>query len=119
MSNDCLFCNLLTAGKLNLVYEDDKVVAFPDIDPKAATHILIIPREHIDSVNMSTEEHEAVLGHLFTVAKTIAAEKRISESGYRLVVNTGPHAGQSVFHVHMHLLGGQPLGHSNSDHSWE
>lgn len=105
----CLFCNLLKEKKLNLIYEDDQVVAFPDIEPASPVHILIIPRKHIASINDVVESDEPLLGHLFTVAKQLAKEHQIDQSGYRVQVNTGEHAGQTVFHLHMHLVGGEPL----------
>lgn len=112
---NCAFCDLLSQGKLNLYYEDEKVVAFPDIEPKASTHILIIPREHIPSINAITEDQETLLGHLFTIAKQLAKEQGIAHTGYRTVINTGSDAGQTVHHFHLHLMGGQPLGSMNSD----
>lgn len=108
--SDCLFCQLIKQQKLNLIYEDNQVVAFPDIEPKAKTHILIVPKKHIVSVAEAQPEDESVLGHLFLVAQKLAKEQGITESGFRTVVNTGPDADQTVFHVHMHLLGGQSLG---------
>jgi histidine triad (HIT) family protein len=106
---DCLFCQLLAEKKLDLIYEDDRVVAFPDIEPKAPIHLLLIPRKHISSVAQLEETDETILGHLFTTAKQIAADKGVTESGFRLVVNTGGHAGQTVHHIHMHLLASEPL----------
>ncbi len=105
--NDCLFCKII-AGELSSVnvFRDEQVTAFRDIHPAAPTHILIVPNKHIDSVNMLAVEDEPLLGHLFTVAKQIAAKEGIAESGYRLVTNTNAHGGQTVFHIHMHLLGG-------------
>jgi histidine triad (HIT) family protein len=108
--DSCLFCNLIEQKKLSLVYEDDQVVAFPDIEPKAPTHLLIVPKKHITSVAEANVEDEALLGHLFTVARQLAAEQGITESGFRTIVNTGPDAGQTVFHIHMHVLGGKQLG---------
>ncbi len=115
MSNDCLFCNLLADGKFNLLYEDTLAVAFVDVEPKAPVHIIIIPRQHIASVNEVEETDEAVLGHLFSVAKTIAQQKNVNNSGYRLSVNTESDAGQTVHHLHIHLLAGGKLGHMNSE----
>lgn len=94
----------------NIIYEDDLVIAFRDINPQAKEHILIIPKREIPTVNDVTPEDEAALGRLFTVARKIAAELGIAESGYRLAVNTNADAGQEVFHIHMHLLGGEKLG---------
>ena len=110
MSQDCIFCKII-AGEIpsKQVYQDDKVTAFHDINPVAPVHVLIVPNAHIPSVNAVEAEHEALLGHMFTVARKIAEELGVAESGYRLIVNTGPHAGQVVFHLHMHLLGGHRL----------
>jgi histidine triad (HIT) family protein len=93
-----------------IVYEDDLVLAFKDIAPQAPSHILIIPKKEIPTVNDVTAEDEAVLGRLFTVAAKIAKEQGIDTSGYRLMVNVNKDGGQEVFHLHMHLLGGRPLG---------
>ena len=108
--NECVFCKIIT-GEIpsTKVYQDDVVTAFRDINPAAPTHILIIPNEHIPSVNDLSVEDENRIGHLFTAAKIIADQEGISESGYRLIVNTGPDGGQEVFHLHMHLLGGHKL----------
>ena len=94
----------------DIVYEDDLVLAFKDISPQAKTHILIIPKKEIPTVNDVTTEDEQALGRLFIVAKKIAAEQGIAESGYRLIINVNEHGGQEVFHLHMHILGGEPLG---------
>ncbi len=94
----------------DILYQDERVTAFRDIDPQAPTHILIIPNKEIPTVNDVTEEDEAVLGHLFIVAKKIAEQEGIAASGYRLLVNCGSDGGQEVFHLHMHLLGGRKLG---------
>jgi histidine triad (HIT) family protein len=93
-----------------IVYEDDLVLAFKDISPQAPTHILIIPRKEIPTLNDVTAEDEAMLGHLFTVAAKIAKKQGIDASGYRVMVNVNKDGGQEVFHLHMHLLGGRPLG---------
>jgi histidine triad (HIT) family protein len=107
---DCIFCKIAKGEvKSNIIYRDDKVVAFPDINPKAPVHILVIPRKHIASVTDLTEADEALVGHLFTVANKLAKEQGISNHGYRLVVNCGPHGGQLVAHLHLHILGGRQL----------
>ena len=90
----------------NIVYQDDLVTAFRDIAPQAKTHILIIPNKLIPTVNDVTEQDEVTLGRLFTVA----AQEGIAQDGYRLIVNCNKHGGQEVFHLHMHLVGGEPLG---------
>lgn len=92
-----------------MVYKDSQCAAFKDIIPKAPIHILIVPIEHIQTVNQVDEKHEKILGHLFIAAKKIAKEHNIDKIGYRLIVNTGPNAGQVVDHLHIHLLGGKKL----------
>ncbi len=94
----------------DIVYQDDLVTAFRDIAPQAPIHILIIPNKIIPTVNDVTPADEQVLGHLFTVAAKLAQEAGIAEDGYRLIVNCNKHGGQEVFHLHMHLVGGEPLG---------
>ena len=108
MSN-CLFCKIV-AGEIpsGKVYEDELVYAFRDIAPQAPVHILVIPKEHMDSVNAVTEENSAVVGHIFTVIPKIAAAEGLS-NGYRVVSNCGPNAGQTVKHLHFHILGGHQL----------
>jgi len=110
-ANDCIFCKIVQGHiPSTKVYEDDTVTAFLDINPAAPIHILIIPKVHIDSVNDLEPDHENIVGHLFTVGKKLAQENGISESGYRLIINTGPDGGQVVYHLHLHLLGGRKLG---------
>lgn len=94
----------------DIVYRDDKVVAFRDINPMAPTHILIVPIKEIVSVRDVTEADEATLGRMLIAARKIAEQEGIAEGGYRLIINNGEHAGQEVFHLHMHLLGGHSLG---------
>jgi histidine triad (HIT) family protein len=93
----------------DLVYQDEVCFAFKDIEPKAPTHLLIVPREEFASANDVTEAREALVGHLVRVAAQLARERGLSQSGYRLVFNTGSNAGQTIFHLHLHLLGGRPL----------
>ena len=109
MSN-CVFCRI-ASGEIpaTLLYADERVVALRDLKPQAPTHLLVIPREHLASVADADVAHEALLGRLVTVAAKLAQEEGLSQSGYRLVFNHGPDAGQSVFHVHLHLLGGRPF----------
>jgi histidine triad (HIT) family protein len=92
-----------------IVYEDDRVLAFRDVEPKASTHILIVPKKDIARVSEARAEDEALLGHLLTVAAEIARKEGIDGTGYRLVINNGAHAGESVAHLHLHLLGGRPM----------
>ncbi|MBT8340474.1 MAG: histidine triad nucleotide-binding protein [Desulfatitalea sp.] len=94
----------------DIVYQDDRVTAFRDINPQAPVHILIIPNKEIPTVNDVTEADEQMLGHLFTVAKIVAEQENVDESGYRLLINCNRDANQEVFHLHMHLFGGQALG---------
>jgi histidine triad (HIT) family protein len=111
-TNDCIFCKIIQ-GEIpsTKIYEDETVTAFHDINPAAPTHILIIPQKHIPSVNALEPEDEKTVGHLFTVGRKLAEEAGISESGYRLLINTGPDSRQVVYHLHLHLLGGRKLSH--------
>ncbi len=110
MSKDCLFCRILAKEiPAKIVYEDEQAVAFEDINPQAPTHILVVPRRHIPSLNEVTTEDVPLVGHLHVVAAKLARERGIAESGYRTVVNNGRGAGQSVFHLHLHLLGGRGM----------
>jgi histidine triad (HIT) family protein len=100
----CAFCRIAGSGaSANFLFEDDRVVAFKDINPQAPTHVLVIPKDHYESIKDITDE--GLIGHLFTAAKEVA--KKLGLTDYRLVINTGPQAGQSVFHLHLHLLGGR------------
>ena len=92
------------------VYQDDRVTAFRDINPVAPTHILVVPNKVIPTLNDATEEDEAVLGHMMVVAAQLAKQEGIAEDGYRLILNCNEHGGQVVFHIHLHLVGGRPLG---------
>ncbi len=106
---DCLFCRI-AAGDIpsTKVYEDDAILAFRDINPQAPTHILVIPKAHIGSVAELTEEHAALVGHIFAVIPQIARQEGLT-GGFRVVSNCGPDAGQSVPHLHFHILGGKEL----------
>ncbi len=109
--DDCLFCKMVSGDiKPDVVYEDDEVLAFNDVNPKAPTHILVIPKEHIATVNDLDAGHAALMGKLFLAAKTIAEDKGFAGPGYRTVVNCNRQAGQSVFHLHLHLLAGRLMG---------
>jgi histidine triad (HIT) family protein len=109
-NEDCIFCKIV-AGEIPAakVFEDERAVAFRDINPQAPTHALVIPRAHVSSLNEASESDEALLGHLLRVAARVAREEGHAEAGYRTVINTGAHAGQTVFHVHVHVLGGRAL----------
>lgn len=108
MSQDCIFCKI-AAGEMGgpPLYQDEDVTAFKDINPQAPKHILIIPNKHVASVSDAAAEDQALLGKLLLTAAKIAEDEGLS--GYRLVTNTGPEAGQSVFHLHFHLLGGRRM----------
>jgi len=108
--SDCLFCKIC-AGEIpaKLAYEDDDLVAFHDISPQAPLHLLIIPRKHIASLDAASADDQALLGRLLLAAQNLAREHDVA-GGYRVVNNCGASAGQSVFHIHFHLLGGRPLG---------
>jgi len=93
-----------------ILFQDDRVTAFRDINPQAPTHILIIPNKIIATVNDIDEADEALIGHLFIVARDLAKQEGIAEDGYRLLINCGDHGHQEVYHLHMHLVGGRPLG---------
>ncbi len=111
MSEETLFSKIVNREiPAEILYQDDRVTAFRDIHPQAPTHILIVPNKIIPTVNDVSEEDEAVLGHLFVVARHLAEEEGVAEDGYRLLVNCGRNANQEVFHLHMHLLGGRQLG---------
>ena len=108
---DCLFCRILSGDiPADVIYESDAAIAFRDINPQAPTHVLIIPREHIATINDLGADDREVVGSLYLAAKDIAREEGIAETGYRTVMNCGEQAGQSVFHIHLHLLGGRRLG---------
>ncbi len=111
MSSDCLFCKIL-AGEIpaDIIYESDTAIAFRDINPQAPTHVLVIPRKHIATINDIDDEDGLLVGSLYAAAKEIAAGEGIADSGYRAVMNCNEGAGQSVFHIHLHVLGGRPMG---------
>ncbi len=108
--NDCLFCRIV-AGEVpaKIVHQDEDTVAFRDINPRAPTHVLVVPRQHIPSVNVLDPADAALVGKLFLTAREIARAEGVDRSGYRMVVNAGPDAGQSVDHIHLHVLGGRAL----------
>ncbi len=109
-SSDCLFCKIL-AGDVpaELVYESNEAIAFRDINPKAPSHVLIIPRQHIETINDLGPGDAVLVGNLFLVAQQLAKEEGIAENGYRVVMNCNADAGQTVFHLHLHMLGGRQL----------
>lgn len=110
MSNDCIICKIVSnEARATIVYRDEQVTAFRDIHPVAPIHILIVPNRHIDSVGTIAPEDEPLVGHIFSVAKRLAEQEGISKGGYRIITNTGPDGGQSVFHLHVHLIGGRRM----------
>ena len=110
MMNNCVFCKIISGqAPGQILYKDELVTAFRDIHPVAPTHVLIVPNEHIPTVNDLTAAHEGVMGRLFSVARLVAVKERIAESGYRLITNTGYDGGQVIYHIHMHLIGGQRM----------
>jgi histidine triad (HIT) family protein len=109
---DCIFCKII-AGEIpsEVVHQDDQVTAFRDINPVAPTHILIVPNKHLESPNQMTADDEVLIGHMFSVVRALAEDEGISQSGYRLIMNSGPDGNQVVKHMHLHLIGGQPMKH--------
>lgn len=110
MNPSCIFCKIAAGqAKANIVYQDEQVTAFRDIHPVAPTHVLIVPNRHIESVNHVSPEDESMLGRLVLVARKVAEAEGIAQGGYRLIVNTNADGGQTVFHLHLHLIGGQRM----------
>ena len=108
--SDCLFCRIVRKEiPASTVYEDDRLIAFNDINPQAPLHVLIIPKQHVPSLNALTPEHDALVGEMARRAAAIAAEKGYADRGFRTVFNTNADAGQTVFHIHLHLLAGRGL----------
>ncbi len=108
--SDCLFCRIVEGSlPARIVHRDEHCTAFWDIRPQAPTHLLIVPNRHLDGLDAAKEEDAALLGHLLLTAARLAQQLELGQ-GYRVVINTGREAGQSVFHLHLHLLGGRPLG---------
>jgi histidine triad (HIT) family protein len=111
MTTDCLFCKMVAGTiKPDKVHEDDEVLAFRDIHPQAPVHVLVVPKQHIATLNDLTPAQAALVGRLFLVAQQAARQSGIAESGYRIVMNCNRDAGQSVWHVHLHVLGGREMG---------
>ncbi|MFS2223988.1 purine nucleoside phosphoramidase [Pantoea sp. B65] len=111
MAEETIFSKIIRREiPATIVYQDELVTAFRDIAPKAPTHVLIIPNVLIATANDATEAHEQALGRMITVAAKIAKQEGIAEDGYRLIINCNQHGGQEVYHIHMHLVGGRPLG---------
>lgn len=112
MIDICIFCKIIS-GEIpgTIVHRDEQATAFRDINPVAPTHILIVPNRHIESVSTLDETDEPLMGHLFTVARQLAEKEGIDQGGYRLISNTGSDGGQTVFHLHVHLIGGHRMKH--------
>lgn len=109
-AQDCLFCKIVEGGlPADIVYENDSLIAFRDIDPKAPTHILLIPRRHVATMNDLQDGDGSLVGDLFITAARIAADEGLADDGYRVVMNCNAAAGQSVFHIHLHLMGGRTM----------
>jgi histidine triad (HIT) family protein len=108
--SDCLFCKIVEQKiPAKVVYEDEKCLAFDDINPQAPTHTLVVPKRHVASLAELNEVDAGLLGHLMLAGAKVARQKGIAEGGYRIVVNTGRHGGQTVFHLHLHVLGGRAM----------
>lgn len=108
---DCIFCKII-GGEIesSILYQDDRVIAIRDINPKAPVHLLVVSKDHFESLAHLTDDEETLLGHIISVANRLARENGLHEKGYRLVFNCGPEGGQVVPHLHLHLLGGRQMG---------
>ena len=110
MTDACIFCKIVSdEAKATILYRDEQVTAFRDLHPVAPTHILIVTNKHIESAGTLEVEDEQLIGHLFTIARKLAEDEGISKGGYRLITNTGVNGGQTIFHFHLHLIGGQRM----------
>ncbi|MCB0194830.1 MAG: histidine triad nucleotide-binding protein [Anaerolineae bacterium] len=110
MPQDCIFCKIVAGDiKATKLYQDESVTVFKDINPQAPTHILVIPNQHIEAISEASPEDQVILGKLMLTAAHIAREESVADNGYRLVVNNGRDGGQTVFHLHVHLLAGRPM----------
>lgn len=111
MSKDCIFCKIVK-GEIptEKIYEDEHVVAFNDISPKSPTHVLVVPKRHVASLNEVKPDDMSMMPQIFSAIQTIAAKQGVTEDGYRVIVNTNKSAGQEVFHIHFHIMGGRQLG---------
>lgn len=111
MSNECIFCKIASGAiPAEKVHEDEDILAFKDINPAAPVHVLIIPKKHIPTLNDIEPDTSAIMAKMMLVAKSIAKKLQVSENGYRIAINCNREAGQEIFHLHAHLLGGRPLG---------
>ena len=108
--SDCLFCKIVTGDiPAEKVFENDHVIGFQDLNPQAPTHVLVIPKKHVSTINDLQDEDKALVGEMFMAARQIAADQGLAEKGYRTVMNCNEEAGQTVFHIHLHLLGGRRM----------
>ena len=108
--DDCIFCKIVTGDiPADIVYQDEHVLAFRDLNPQAPTHVLVIPRRHISTLNDLTDEDAELIGRMHLAARTVAEQDGIAEAGYRTVFNCNEGAGQTVFHIHLHVLGGRRM----------
>ena len=106
----CTFCKIISGRSPGqILYKDEQVTAFRDIHPAAPTHVLIVPNKHIATMNDLSTKDESLVGHMFIVAGILARDEGIAKSGYRLIINNGSHGGQAIYHLHLHLIGGQPM----------
>ena len=109
--NDCLFCRIVDGQQpAEIVHQDERATAFDDINPQAPVHVLVVPNKHISTLDEASDEDRELLGHLLLVGAEIARQRGIAEQGYRTVVNTNRAAGQTVYHIHVHIIGGRPMG---------
>lgn len=108
--NNCIFCKIINQEiPAKIIYEDDRILAFDDINPQAPVHVLLIPKEHFSSLNDIPEEKKDLMGHILLKARQVAQEKGVKDRGYRIVLNTAGDSGQDVFHIHFHVLGGRRM----------
>ena len=108
--SDCLFCKIVSGDiPAEKVFENDHVIGFQDLNPQAPTHVLVIPKKHVSTINDLQDEDKALVGEMYMAAKQIAADQGLAEKGYRTVINCNEEAGQTVFHIHLHLLGGRRM----------
>lgn len=109
-AQSCLFCRIITGEiSTDFVHQDDRSVVIRDINPQAPTHLLVIPKEHLESLDEASQSDEGLLGHLLRVGARVANEAGLADNGFRTVINTGAGAGQAVFHLHVHIMGGRPF----------
>ena len=112
MVDSCIFCKIVKKeAQATILFQDDQVTGFRDTHPVAPTHILIVPNKHMESLNDLVEDDKTLIGHMFLITRQIAAQEGLRERGYRIILNTGTDGGQTIFHLHLHLIGGQRMRH--------